>query len=176
MEWTPELEETVRSGRTRSSYGSSCCFIRLTDGMGLKLYGTKLERDASYVALSHASDYGFAPKVGQCVELSDMELPARQRPSWWRSGFKPKMLFGFLTEIADPIHSDDEDFSYEKDDLKSALDNLFDCYIEDLWGGNLGRLEDGTLVAIDLDGRFTGLLTNQDIRDINKEWGGGGFW
>lgn len=172
MKWTPALESQVRSGRTSSARGSSCCFIRLTDEMGLKLYGTKLERDASYVALSVAAEHGLAPNVGQCVDLQDMDLIGRQRPSWWSQSFKPKVLYGFLTEIATPLCEDDEcENRSEIRSLKRNLEEIFDLdEIADLCDSNLGFLESGEIVALDLDGRFTGLMTSEDFEAVNQEW------
>lgn len=177
MKWSPDLETKVRSGKTSSARGSSCCFIRLTDEMGLKLYGTKLERDASYVALSVAAEHGLAPNVGQCVDLKDMDLAARQRPAWWSHSFKPETLYGFLTEIATPLCGDDEcENRSEIRSLKRNLEEIFDLdEIADLCDSNLGFLESGEIVALDLDGRFTGLMTPEDFRAVNAEWDGH-FW
>jgi hypothetical protein len=166
--FTPEMATMVRKGSSRTANGSSCYFVFLTPTTGLKLYATALERDASYVALSVASEHGLAPKVGQCIDLDGMDL-AKGRPSWWPDDFKPTTLYGFLTEIAEPARDAEWDDIYS---LRESLETVFDKEVGDMGGGNLGYLPNGKLVAIDIDGRFSGLLSDQEIHSINKIWGG----
>lgn len=169
--WTPQLEKMTRQGGTRTAHGSSCAFVQLTDHTGIKLYATKLERDASWVALGLAAEHGLAPEVGECVEIKG-GIAGLRRPGWWPEEFNPETLYGFLTEVVDV----GGDVAYNTlMNLKWDLNDLFDREVVDIERGNIGFKEDGTLVAIDLDGRFCGLMTDADIAEVNKIWGGN-FW
>lgn len=168
--WTPHLAEKVRSGTGSTASGTSCVFVQLTEKTGIKLYATKLERDASYVALSVAAEHGLAPDVGECVEITGATL---QRARWWPANFQPARLYGFLTEVVDTNIDPPWD---ELCNLRSMVNDLFGfSNMPDICSGNIGRNDKGKLVAIDLDGRFSGLLSREEIIGISNAWGGG-YW
>jgi hypothetical protein len=164
--WTPELETKVRTG-TDARKGSSCYFVPVSETMGLKLYATAQERDASYVAQSIVAEHGLAPDVGECVDLKGLQIPSGSAPNWWHPRYKektPLVMYGFLTEKVktNPGYNPSAEIDL-RDSLTAILDLPWNFC--DLYGDNIGE-KNGRPVCVDLDPRFCDLLSDADYEVI----------
>jgi len=177
MNWSPDFEDIVRDESTTKARGTSCYFVELTTRTGLKLYLTPYERDAAWVCQSIGAEHGIAPYVGECVELTGLDIPYDSAPHWWHESYKqktPNTLYGFLTEIVEPCTDDEEPYELHETLSEMGFDNIG----SDAYGGNLGHNEDGTLVLLDWDARFTtyGLLTTDEVDEIEAHYEPSSLW
>jgi hypothetical protein len=97
-----EVLEIVTLGDLQSQTPNSCAckFIPLTRKWGIKLYSAKFKRDQAYKNQLKCYDVGYAPKVGNCVDLPI-----------------GKFKYGYITEIVkvlfDPKHRQDDAYDWE---------------------------------------------------------------
>ena len=179
MNWNPDFEQAVHDDETTKARGTSCYFVQLSETTGLKLYPTKVERDASWVCQSVGAEYDIAPYTGECVDLVGLNIPAGDAPYWWACEHKentPETLYGFLTEIVEvDENAYDDESSYS---LKKRLGELGFDNAGDLNGPNVGSTSDGTTVVVDWDARFTvyNLLTPDELDEVESMYESGSLW
>lgn len=104
-----EIVSAVKSNK--SSDGAFCKFVKLDERWGIKLYLDKDDRDEIFERQEEAARYGLGPEVGDCLDISQLDLP-----------------FGYITEIIEPAF-DPKDFNYvhEEDAAeKKFIDENYD--------------------------------------------------
>ncbi len=104
---------------------------------GYKVFLVEASRDHAYALQQCAAASKFAPAVGRCFQGT-----VKDRTSWQR-GILP--VWGYETEIAKEVGTIP---SEERGALETAMNDAGIRY-QDAHRHNVGRLEDGTLVAID---------------------------
>lgn len=141
--------ETLLDEGHESSSGSTCTFIDLENGWGLKCYYQHDEncRDCAYMCQKEAHKHGFAPAVGESFELGN-----------W---------YCYVTEVVETVvayapdneydddaffdGSDTEAYFDAKEELIRNLSDKMNCIYTDDHLGNFGYNANGDLVVIDWD-------------------------
>lgn len=170
MQWNETLAANVKTPQA-TFCGTSCYFVKLTPSVGLKLYATALERDASYVAQSVGAENGIAPETGQCIEIDNLTIPFDDSPVWWSTKNRyntPKRLYGFLTEVVTRFGHSANCRDFEKLAIKIAEIGFGD--MPDISDCNTGFNDDGELIVIDWDARMTGVLQSHEFEIISREY------
>lgn len=124
-------------------FGSSCMFVRLGRGVGLKLYETANERNYAYTRQFRASQLGLGPMVYGKLSLNEW---ITERP--WASlrSYTQRYRYGYLTQTATVCRS----ISSQK--LKGLTRRLTNhgFSTRDICSNNVGLIKD-KLVCIDFD-------------------------
>lgn len=118
-----KLEEIVNTlsgvDLNYSPSGCACRFVPLTKKWAIKLYAAKFKRDEAYNNQYKVFKVGYAPKVGECIDLPEGE-------------FK----YGYITEIVKTLfdeNSDDDDVNEWEEKHQGKIDLIVDT-IEELCG------------------------------------------
>lgn len=161
-----ELVENTLSNGEDSATGSTCRFIDLQNGWGIKCYDKEDYNNyaTSFTVQKYMADKGCAPQVGESFQIGE--------------------YFCFVTEVVEPLtpygfeNDNSIDMDYDDDeenaDIISDMENACDCFEKsNEWGldyldshsANFGHTTDGKTVIIDFD-------TCERLRDnIVKEHG-----
>jgi hypothetical protein len=134
--------------------GSYCYFIKLNKKWAVKLYSKKHERDEAYNNQRLAAEHHLAPDVGR----GNIKV---KRPDG-------EVMYGYITEIVKTVLNfpynlnktrtkEQYDHFNEMQEKMRARRIQLDCLyrnigiynLDDFHAGNLGYLEDGTIVCID---------------------------
>ena len=143
-----EISESVLDDETSS--GSTCKFIDLENGYGLKCYKECYYKnyETAYTVQKYMAERNAAPKVGESIKIGD--------------------YYCYVTEVIEVMseYGHDNDYAENKEDLDDDDSRYQDMQeAEDLfaesneWGydylddhtGNYGYLANGTCVVIDFD-------------------------
>lgn len=98
----------------------ACKFIPLTKKWGIKLYAAKFKRDQAYENQYKVWEVGYAPKVGNCIDLPT-----------------GKFKYGYITEIVKLVFEntdDDLDDTYDWEEKNAKKINDIVDKIEELCG------------------------------------------
>ncbi len=112
------IQSKVKEGVTHGSKGRHCCFVKITDTIGAKLYGSESQRDNCYENQSNAAEYDLGPDVYGTFEFVSKESIKARDNEIIKVGDN---VYGYLTELVevgvDPAEDwDDDDEWRERED------------------------------------------------------------
>ena len=164
MSYSPTVKEISEAGSKMGTHpnGRHCVFIALNDKWGIKLYCSRMSRHDAYERQKEVYEWGYAPAVGEVIDLPSFEdMPSQITSS--------KLQYGYITEIVtccretiiEEAGGDTHGSHYgaveerwkekTRKQRQAArqfmLQNDYNYY--DDWSANWGVTKDGRLVAID---------------------------
>lgn len=147
---------TYKIGDKECSSGAECRFVKLDNGLGLKLYYERERAEHTYNLQKHAALYGLAPQVGpfifKFISLGKLywgyytECITHNVYDKFHSVYGERWLGGKW-----PYESYTNNLIFEDMGLPNLYDALLDIGIkgEDLHYANCGWLANGNFVCID---------------------------
>ena len=133
--------------------GTSCDFIDLKNGFGLKIYRSRKIRNRHYLGAIWAANLGFGPKTGIRVKIGNK--------------------YGYITEVIEPLipysteHVGGDNFEKEYlplcDIVEKATNVRLYCDAHD---GNFGRAKCGKILWLDSGDRCNWENRKKHVRTL----------
>lgn len=114
--------------------GADSYFIQVCDGVGVKMFVSKLMRDRNHARFVEYEK--IAPKVGAKFETM----------------YNDRMMYGFfveVVEVCDNMCETEQDQVYRELQSHVSVYGYDTCRMNDLHNGNIGRTFDGRAIVLD---------------------------
>jgi hypothetical protein len=127
LTWTKTKKRAfIRGTFINMESGCSCLFLHLTPKTGIKIYGSKRDRDYAYNMQKKAHDLGIGPAIGDMIQIGskrNAEFFAIRRylmldcPFNWSENVRAP-FYGYITEI---VHIPNDGICLDKMDILEKL-------------------------------------------------------